>query len=258
MIEPARLREYTVWDRTTRWFHWINALAVLALIAAGLGILYSKEIGLYVEGKAQLKTIHVLIGYVLVVNLGWRLVWAFIGGTHARWRAILPFGPRWLANLKGYVSEVARGREPAYVGHSPLARLAITLLLLLLTTMSVTGLVLAGTDLFYPPFGHWFAQHVAAPGINPADLGPSAVVAANTPQMLDPEALAGMRAFKEPFESVHEYSFYVLLIMIALHVAGVIVSEVRGGGTLISAMFTGRKVLREAPVDGADTSAQPK
>lgn len=29
-------REYVAWDAPTRWFHWINALAVLALIATGL------------------------------------------------------------------------------------------------------------------------------------------------------------------------------------------------------------------------------
>lgn len=247
--EHTHLREYAVWDRTTRWFHWINVLAVLSLAAAGLGILYSKQLGLSIEGKAQLKTVHVLIGYVLVVNLSWRLVWAFIGGPHARWRALLPFGSRWSANLRSYVAEFARGREQAYVGHNPVARLAITLLLLLLITQASTGLVLAGTELFYPPFGHLFAQHVSAPGVDPASLGPTAVVVANSPHLLNPTALAGMRSFKEPFESVHQLGFYALAIMIVLHIAGVVVTELRGGGTLISAMFTGRKTLRSAPED---------
>lgn len=255
-IEQAQLREYHVWDRTTRWFHWINVLAVLSLIAAGLGILYSKKLGLSIEGKAQLKAVHALIGYVLVANLGWRLIWAFIGGPYARWRAILPVGAGYITNLKAQLSEVAHGREPAYVGHSPVARIAITVLLLLLVVMAVTGLVLAGTDLFYPPFGHWFAQQVAAPGVDPAGLAPSAIVIANSPELLDTAAYTEMRAFRKPFGNLHLYTFYALLIMIVLHIAGVVLGELRGGGSLVSAMFTGRKVLRGAPADDTATGTR--
>ena len=32
-------------------------------------------------------------------------------------------------------------------------------------TQAVTGLVLARTDLYYPPFGYWIASWVAAPGV---------------------------------------------------------------------------------------------
>ena len=32
-------KEYLAWDGPTRWFHWINALAVLGLIGTGLGVL---------------------------------------------------------------------------------------------------------------------------------------------------------------------------------------------------------------------------
>lgn len=251
MIRQEELREYRVWDRTTRWFHWINVVAVLGLTAAGLGILFDKELGLSIAGKAQLKTVHVLIGYVMVINLTWRLVWAFIGGANARWRAILPFGREWLTQAKAYVSALAGGREPNYAGHNPLARLAITIMLALLVTQAASGLVLAGTDLFYPPFGSWFAQQVAAPGVDPASLAPPAVVLAGSPQLIDAAALKQMRAFKEPFEGVHEYTFYALIVMIMLHVAAVVIAEQRGGGTLLSAMITGRKTLRGPPLDVA-------
>jgi cytochrome b len=65
-----------------------------------------------------------------------------------------------------------------------------------------------------------------------------------------------MRSFRKPFVYVHLYTFYALLIMIALHIAGVVVSELRGGGSLVSAMFTGRKILRGAPADEAATDIQ--
>lgn len=46
-----------------------------------------------------------------------------------------------------------KGDPPAYLGHNPLGRLMITALLFLLITQALTGLVLAGTDLYKPPFG---------------------------------------------------------------------------------------------------------
>jgi len=50
----ADLKEYKVWDKTTRWFHWINVLSVLGLIAVGTVILYNKKLGISVDGKILL------------------------------------------------------------------------------------------------------------------------------------------------------------------------------------------------------------
>ena len=108
---------------------------------------------------------------------------------------------------------------------------------------AVTGLVLAGTDIYYPPLGGWVAQWIAAPGVDPATLVPY------SPQMYDPAAYEAMRTVRKPFALVHLYSFYALVIMVVLHVAAVTVAEIREGGTLVSAMFTGKKVLRGKPVD---------
>jgi len=86
----STLKAYAVWDANIRWFHWINLLCVLGLIAVGVVILNAKALSVATEGKILLKTVHVWIGYVFAANLLWRLVWAFIGGQYARWRAILP------------------------------------------------------------------------------------------------------------------------------------------------------------------------
>jgi cytochrome b len=58
-----------------------------------------------------------------------------------------------------------------------------------------------------------------------------------------------MRAFRSPFVTMHYWNFYVLLVLIVIHIAGVIATELREGGGLVSAMFTGRKVLDQKPVD---------
>ena len=241
-----QFRTYPVWDLGVRWFHWINVVCVLGLIAVGVAILNDKALGLGNDGKVLLKTVHVWIGYVFAANLLWRLVWGFIGETHGRWRNVLPGGRGYLAALGRYVAALRSGKHPQYLGHNPIGRIAVTLLLLLLLTQAVTGLVLAGTDLFMPPLGAKIASWVAAPGVEPASLVPYA------PNMYDKDAFAAMREMRAPIVRIHGYAFYALLVLGAIHIAAVVLTEVRGGGNLISAMFTGKKIMR-APLADRDT-----
>ena len=239
----SELKSYAVWDAGTRWFHWINALCVFALAVIGLVILYGGDLGVTNAGKAILKTLHVWIGYVLALNLLWRIVWAFLGNRHANWRAVLPGGRGYVQAVRSYVAAFIAGPPEQYLGHNPVGRLGVAILLLLIATQAVTGLVLAGTDLFYPPIGHWIAQWVAAPGVAPDTLVPYA------PEMYDKTAWESMRAFRKPYAAVHLYSFYALAAAVVLHLAGVIATEIREGGSIISAMFTGRKIISGRPVD---------
>jgi len=233
-----QLRTYRVWEASVRWFHWINVLCVLGLIAVGVILINDRALGVSNDGKVLLKTVHVWIGYVFVLNLLWRLVWAFVGGTHSRWRELLPFGRGYVTALRRYVAALRAGEHPQYLGHNPLGRIAVALMLLLLTIMAATGLVLAGTDLFLPPLGSWIAARVAAAGVDPATLVPYA------PALYDPVAYSAMRATRAPFVRIHEFGFYALLLIGAVHIAAVVLTEIRGGGNLVSAMFTGKKILR--------------
>ena len=40
------------------------------------------------------------------------------------------------------------------------------------------------------------------------------------------------------------------MFIIFIHIAAVVLTEVRQGGSIITAMFTGKKVLSGKPVDG--------
>lgn len=239
----AEWKRYAVWDRTTRWFHWINVLCVLTLIALGLVILQGSALGITNDGKVILKTLHVYVGYVFALNLAWRVVWGFVGGRHAHWSAVLPVGSAYVKALRAHFAAARAGQPRHYLGHTPLGRISVAVLLLLLLTQAVTGLVLAGTDLFFPPIGGWIAQWVAAPGIDPSTLVPYAK------EMYDPTAWDSMRAFRKPYATLHVYSFYALCVMIVLHIAAVVIAELREGSGLVSAMFSGRKVLAGKPCD---------
>ncbi len=238
-----RLVAYHVWDAPTRWFHWINALSVLGLILVGILILFAGSLGVSAAGRVTIKTIHVWLGYVMTLNLLWRFVWAFFGNQYARWRAVLPGGPGYWRALEAYLAAFLAGHPKHYLGHNPAGRLAVLVILLLLMVQAVTGLLLAGTDIFYPPFGSWITRWIAAPNVDVSTLTPL------TRNLMEPSAYAAMRSFRTPFAEVHELTFYLLVVVVVLHVAAVVLTELREGGTIVSAMFTGRKVLPGRPQD---------
>jgi Ni,Fe-hydrogenase I cytochrome b subunit len=229
----------------TRLFHWINALAVLGLIATGIGILTGNLLGLSSEGKISLKSVHVVFGYVMAINLLWRFVWAFFGNPYARWRSILPGGAGFAGALRAYVASFLTGEPQQYVGHNPLARIGVILLFVLLLVQVMTGLVLAGTDLFWPPLGRLFAGWVAGPGVDPGLIQPGAS------ELINKSAYDSMRAFRAPFVEIHEVTFYLITIAVVLHLVAVVITEVHEGGSITSAMFTGRKILTRRPPDTA-------
>jgi cytochrome b len=243
MAANDRLVAYRVWDAPTRWFHWINALSVLGLMLVGTLILFSGNLGISAAGRVTVKTIHVWLGYVMTLNLMWRFVWAFLGNRYARWRAVLPGGPGFLRALEAYVTAFLAGHPSHYLGHNPAGRVAVAIILLLLVVQAVTGLVLAGTDIFYPPFGSWIAHWIAAPNVDPSTLTPL------TRNLMDQDAYAAMRSFRAPFVEIHQLAFYAIAAVVVLHVIAVIVTELREGGSLVSAMFTGRKIFPGPPED---------
>ena len=235
------LAEYPAWDRTTRLFHWLNVLCVFGMIAVGTVILWAGDLGISTEGKIALKTLHVWIGYLFLVNLIWRLVWGFIGGPYARWSAVLPGGKGYLTRLRSYVSGFNKGEPYSYIGHNPLGRIAVTLLLVTLTVQGTSGIILAGTDVYMPPLGQYFAEWVATPDMDPAEVRPYA------PETVNEASYKEMREFRAPVIETHLTTYYLLLILILLHIAGVVTTEVRKGGNIVSAMFSGRKILSTNP-----------
>jgi Ni/Fe-hydrogenase 1 B-type cytochrome subunit len=242
-MSARSLLAYPVWDRPTRWFHWINFVCVVALAAVGTAILYEKELGVTDSGKDLLKTTHVWFGYVFAANLAWRIIWAFIGNQHARWSALLPFQTGYLGASKTYLRELINGDVRPYLGHNPAARAMVSLLLMLLMLQAVTGLVLAGTDIYYPPFGHWIASWIAAPGVDPSTIVPYDKTGT------DPTSWEALRSLRSVFLTIHYWNFYALLVVIGLHITGVVVTELREGGGIVSAMFTGQKVFDREPRD---------
>jgi cytochrome b len=154
--------------------------------------------------------------------------------AHARWRTVAGW-PRFRKRLVTFVRGFFSGKPPTYVGHNPVARIYLSVLLLLLIVQGTTGLVIAGTDVYMPPFGSTMKEWVAADTHDPALVKPYA------PDSVNAEAYAAMREFRSPFVEVHEYNFFILLTLIAFHIFVAVYAELREGGAIISAMFTGER-----------------
>tara|TARA_R110002111_G_scaffold154956_2_gene221820 strand:- start:403 stop:1149 length:747 start_codon:yes stop_codon:yes gene_type:complete len=233
------LKTYFVWDKPVRFYHWLNVLCVLCLIAIGTAILNSKALGVTPDGKILLKTWHVYVGYVFALNLTFRIVWGFVGSPYARWRAILPIGPSYWTDFAQYIKSSKQQKRAGFLGHNPLARLMVTLLFLLMSIQALSGLVLAGTDVYMPPFGgvikHWIAKDEASVDI----------VKPYSNDGIDEQAYQTMRDLRKPVGATHYYVFYMLLAAIVIHLFGVIVTEIREGNGIVSAMFTGKKMFKD-------------
>jgi Ni/Fe-hydrogenase 1 B-type cytochrome subunit len=237
------LTEYTVWDRNVRIFHWVNVLCILGLIAIGTVILNNKALGISTDGKILLKTWHVYFGYVFAINLIWRLIWGFMGSHYASWKNILPIGTQYKEQLSQFMAARKENKTAYFLGHNPIARIMVLFLFLLLTTQAVSGLVLAGTDVYMPPFGNTMAEWVSEDKSKASEIKPYSKLNVNA------DSFKEMRAFRKPFINTHYYVFYILLASIFLHIAGVTYSELKERNGLVSAMFTGKKVFPEKPVD---------
>ena len=110
----------------------------------------------------------------------------------------------------------------------------------------MTGLILAGTDLYLPPFGHEIAEWVTNAG---GDHSKIADLKPYSQTNIDQESYDEMKAFREPIITMHLYTFYILLTAIFLHLFGVLLTELKERSDLVSAMFTGEKVFSEKPID---------
>jgi len=222
-----------VWSRNIRLFHWLNVIAVFLLMVIGVFILNSKTLGVSVDGKILLKTIHVSIGYIFGVNLLIRIALGFFGKNYERWNKTLPFQQGFATELKDF----SKGEKSFYKGHNPAGKLMVAALFFLLSIQMVSGLVIAGTDIYYPPFGEYFAESIA---IDKSDL---TTIKPYSKVNVDEEAYKAMRAVRKPFITAHVYSFYTLLFLIPLHILGVIFTERKERTSVVSAMINGYKYL---------------
>lgn len=179
---------------------------------------------------------------MFAANLIWRFVGLFRGGYYSRWAQVFP-GRGYVQRLKQFVASEKAGTPLEYAGHNPKGQLAVLTIFALLLVLMVSGMVRAGTDIYYPPFGGAVSAYVAADGVDASSLVPYDKTG------VDVEKMVSLKAFKNPFGKIHLYSAYALMLIIFVHILSVVLAEIGTQRGIISAMFSGSKYFRGEPED---------
>lgn len=130
-----------VWDLPIRLFHWLLVLCII-------GSLVSVNIG----GNAM--EWHAYFGYSILVLLLFRIVWGFIGSTHARFASFFPSKE----NVLNYLS----GKSPRFLGHNPLGAISVFALLFVLSVQVFTGLFVDDEIAFQGPLSKYVSNSMVS------------------------------------------------------------------------------------------------
>lgn len=188
-----------VWDLPTRFFHWAMVL-LMALLW------WSAD-----AGEMQW---HQIFAYSLLVLIGFRLFWGFVGSDTARFSHFVHHPKVVLA----YLNEVRSKGISVELGHNPMGGYMVIALISIISLQLVTGLF-ATDDVFTE--------------------GPLySYVSSDTSAFLT---------------WLHKLNFNLILLLSAVHVLAVIVHALKGD-KLIGAMFSGYKRIPKFEYSSATKS----
>jgi cytochrome b len=204
-VAQGSLAKVRVWDPLVRVFHW-------GLVAAFAAAYLSAE---------ELSTVHEVAGYIVSGLVAFRLVWGLVGSRYARFTQFLK-GP---SATFGYLRDVVGHRERRYLGHNPAGAAMTLALLITLSGTAFTGWLLEDeTRIAMLPD----LPQIVAPAFADEDDGG---------REYGTRGEGGESAVAE----VHEVLANLMLLLIAVHVGGVVLTSFRHRENLARAMVTGEK-----------------
>lgn len=123
-----------VWDLPIRVFHWLLVICIVgSLVTINLG-----------DFAIQW---HAYFGYSILILLIFRIVWGFVGSTHARFSNFFP--------SKSGVLNYLSGKSPRVLGHNPIGALSVFALLFVLCVQVFTGLFVDDEVTFQGPLAKY-------------------------------------------------------------------------------------------------------
>ncbi len=130
-----------VWDLPIRAFHWLLVLCII-------GSLVSVN---FVDNAMDW---HAYFGYSVLTLLIFRIVWGFVGSTHARFTSFLPNRESILNYLQGNTQRV--------LGHNPLGAISVFAILLALSVQVLTGLFADDEIAFQGPLAKYVSNSLVS------------------------------------------------------------------------------------------------
>ena len=225
VLASPQVHSVYVYEAPVRIWHWINAAAIVVLCITGYFIGSPLP---SVPGEASanflmgyIRFAHFAAGYVLAVGLLGRLYWAFVGNHHSRELFWLPLtrGAYWRevkSMLLWYT--FLRPYPNKYVGHNPLARLAMFFGFLVFSVFMVcTGFALYGEG---AQEGSW-SHRLFTSWVIPLFGGNSQTV-----------------------HTWHHFTMWGMVIFIILHVYAAIREDIMGRQSMVSTMISGYRTFK--------------
>ena len=97
---------------------------------------------------------HAYFGYSILVLLVFRIVWGFVGSTHARFTSFFP--------TKKAILDYLSGSSPRVLGHNPIGAISVFALLFALSIQVITGLFVDDEVSFKGPLEKYVPSSVSS------------------------------------------------------------------------------------------------
>jgi len=97
---------------------------------------------------------HAYFGYSILVLLVFRIVWGFVGSTHARFTSFFP--------TKKAILNYLSGSSPRVLGHNPIGAISVFALLFALSIQVITGLFVDDEVSFKGPLEKYVPSSVSS------------------------------------------------------------------------------------------------
>jgi len=130
-----------VWDLPIRLFHWLLVVCIAgSFVTINLGDEFIQW--------------HAYFGYSILILLIFRIIWGFIGSTHAQFASFLP--------TKTAIFEYLSGSSPRVLGHNPVGAISVFALLFVLSIQVFTGLFVDDEVSFQGPLAKYVSGSLSS------------------------------------------------------------------------------------------------
>jgi Ni/Fe-hydrogenase 1 B-type cytochrome subunit len=218
------LQQVYVYEAPVRIWHWVMMLSMIVLVATGylIGSPWSgpSREATFTYFFGTIRLFHFLAAAVFLVSFVVRVYWAIAGNHHARSIFVPPvWSGSWWSGMfrQGLYYVFIKKESPLWVGHNPLAQLAMFLMYVLGTVV----IILTGLSLFSEQYA-WGSVWMNLFGWVNVLLGGSQMV-----------------------RLVHHLAMYYLLIFAVIHIYMATREDVMSGQTVVSTMVNGLRSFKE-------------
>lgn len=159
------IRRVYVWQIPVRFFHWVNAVAIVILCITGyiighpLAFQSGQEASFgYWFGKVRF--IHFLTAFIFFFNFMFRIYWGFVGNKYADWRNFIIHRKDQLQEFKEVLKIdilQQKGAPIDSIGHNAVASFTyfLTFIAFLLQSITGFGMYSAMSNSFLPHLFAW-------------------------------------------------------------------------------------------------------